>query len=119
VSTTESIGTTHVKICKRCFREFKESEVDVVDVSLVMELTDCLDSRFRGNDKEDRGNDRGGYENNRWKTDIGVEDINDLCPQCREELGVMDLLGFGLWGRADCHGVRLRWAFQNDQGCSG
>jgi len=27
---------------------------------------------------------------------IGVEDINDLCPQCREELGVMDLPGFGL-----------------------
>jgi hypothetical protein len=35
-----------------------------------------------------RGNDRG-------DTDIGVEDINDLCPQCREELGVMDLPGFG------------------------
>lgn len=24
--------------------------------------------------------------------DIGVEDINDLCPRFREELGVMDLL---------------------------
>jgi len=22
--------------------------------------------------------------------------VNDLCPQCREELGVMDLLEFGL-----------------------
>ena len=31
------------------------------------------------------GNDRGGTD----------EDIDDLCPQCREELGVMDLLGFG------------------------
>jgi len=25
---------------------------------------------------------------------IGVEDINDLCPQCREKLGVMELLVF-------------------------
>jgi len=28
--------------------------------------------------------------------DLGIEDINDMCPECREELGVMDLLGFGL-----------------------
>ncbi len=55
-----------------------------------------LDSRFHGNDKEDRGNDREGYGNDRGETDIGVDDINDLCPQCREELGVMDLLRFGL-----------------------
>ena len=26
--------------------------------------------------------------------DIGVEDINNLCPECREESGVMNLLGF-------------------------
>jgi len=61
--------------CKRCFREFEESEeseVDVVDVSLAMELAGIF----------------------LWNIDI--EDINDLCPQCREELGVMDLLGFGL-----------------------
>ena len=58
-----------MKTCKRCFREF---EVDVVDVSPETELADIL------------------------LRDIGVEDINDLCPQCREELGVMDLLGFGL-----------------------
>ena len=49
---------------------------------------DYLDARFRGNDNEDHGNDRG-------ETDIGVEDFNDLCPQCREELGVMNLQGFG------------------------
>ena len=78
-----------MKTCKRCFREFEESESDVVDVSPATELEDYLDSRFHGNDKENRGNDRG-------KTDIGVEDVNDLCPQRREELGVMDLLGFGL-----------------------
>ena len=62
----------NVKICKRCFREFEESEVDVVDVSPSTELAEIM------------------------LQDIGVEDINDLCPQCREELGVMDLLGFGL-----------------------
>ena len=61
-----------MKTCKRCFREFEESEVDVVDVSPATELVDIL------------------------LLDIGVEDINDLCSQCREELGVMDLLGFGL-----------------------
>ena len=67
-----------MKTRKRCFREFEESKIDVVDVSPATEL----DSRLRGNDK--------------GETDIGVEDINDLCPQCREELGAMDLLGFGL-----------------------
>ena len=61
-----------MKICKRCFREFDESEVDVVDVSPATELADI------------------------FLRDIGVEDINDLCTQCREELGVMNLLGFGL-----------------------
>ena len=25
----------------------------------------------------------------------GVEDINDFCPQCREEFGIVNLLGFG------------------------
>ena len=45
------------------------------------ELADYVDSRFHGNDKEDRGNDR-------READIGVEDINDLCPECREEFGV-------------------------------
>jgi len=61
-----------MKTCKNCFKEFEESEVDVVDVSPATELAEIM------------------------LQDIGVEDINDLCPQCREELGVMDLLGFGL-----------------------
>ncbi len=69
-----------VKTCKLCFREFDQSEADVVDVSPAAELGDYVDSRLRGND--------------RGETDIGVEDINDLCPQCREEMGVMHLLGF-------------------------
>ena len=71
LSGEERPGDLLMKICKICFREFEESEVDVVDVRPATELADI---RFR---------------------DIGVEDINDLCPQCREELGVMDLLGFG------------------------
>ncbi len=49
---------------------------------------DYLDSRFHGNDRGDHGNGRG-------ETDIGIEDINDLCPRCIEEFGVMTLLGFG------------------------
>jgi len=61
-----------LKTCKRCFREFEESEVDLLDVSPATELADI------------------------FLRDIGLEDINDLCLQCREELGVMDLLGFGL-----------------------
>lgn len=58
-----------MKTCKRCFREFEE---DDIDISPTEELGDF------------------------FLQDIGVEDINDLCPQCREDLGVMNLLGFGL-----------------------
>ena len=39
-----------------------------------------MDSRFDGDD--------------RGETDIGTDDINDLCPRCREELGVIKFLGF-------------------------
>ena len=35
------------------------------------------------------------HGNDRGETDIGIEDINDICPECGEELGVMNLLGFG------------------------
>ena len=59
------------KTCKRCFREFEE-EIQDADLNHVMELADIM------------------------LRDRGIYDINDLCPQCREELGVMDLLGFGL-----------------------
>jgi len=57
--------------CKRCFREFEESEADVLGVSPATELADI------------------------FLEDIGIEGINDLCPQCRDELGAMNLLGFG------------------------
>lgn len=59
-----------MKICKRCFGEFDGE--DVLDASPAAELADIM------------------------LRDIGVDDINDLCSQCREELGVMDMLGFGL-----------------------
>ncbi len=39
-----------MKICKRYFGEFEESEVDVVDVSPATELADYVDSRFHGNE---------------------------------------------------------------------
>ena len=43
-----------MRTCKRCFREFDESEVDVLGVSPATELADI------------------------FLQDIGVEDINDL-----------------------------------------
>jgi len=58
-----------MKICKQCFREFEEEDIDI---SPPEELA------------------------NIFLQDLGVEDINDLCPQCREELGVINILGFGL-----------------------
>jgi len=58
-----------MKTCKRCFREFEE---DDQYMSPAEELADIF------------------LEN------IGVEeDINDLCPQCREELGEVSILGVG------------------------
>lgn len=60
-----------MKTCKRCFREFDEEEVLDANVSPAIGLADIM------------------------LRDLGIEDINDLCPQCREKLGVMDLLGFG------------------------
>jgi len=60
-----------LKTCRRCFREFEEEEVLDVDASPATELADIM------------------------LRDIGIEDINDLCPDCREELGVINLLGFG------------------------
>lgn len=55
-----------MQTCKRCFREFEE---DGIDISPPEELADIV------------------------LLDTGTEDINDLCPQCREELGLMSLMG--------------------------
>ncbi|MEA2015033.1 MAG: hypothetical protein U9N38_07010 [Thermodesulfobacteriota bacterium] len=59
-----------MKICKRCFREFDEE--DIVDVSPATELANIM------------------------LRDIVIENVSNLCPQCREELGVINLPGFGL-----------------------
>jgi hypothetical protein len=59
-----------LKTCKRCLREFEEDLG--TDISPANELADVM------------------------LQDLGIDDINNLCPQCREELGVMNLLGFGL-----------------------
>jgi hypothetical protein len=58
-------GDMKVKICNRCFREFAEDEHYAIPVE---EFADIF---LRD-----------------------IEDINSLCPQCREELGIVNLLGF-------------------------
>ncbi len=58
-----------IKKCKMCFREF-EGE-DVWEDSPAMELGDI------------------------FARNTGIEDISDLCPECKEELGVINFLGFG------------------------
>ncbi len=57
-----------MKICKRCFQEFTEDEN--LYQSPAAELADIFS------------------ESN------GDESVKDLCPQCREELGVLNLMGF-------------------------
>ena len=57
-----------MKTCKRCFQKFYEE--DVLDVSLETELAEI------------------------FIEDIGIVDINDLCPECREEFVVRNLLVF-------------------------
>ena len=57
-----------MKLCKKCFREFDEN--DNTEDSPARELGDIFIS------------------------DIGDVDIKDICPECREELGIVNLLGF-------------------------
>jgi hypothetical protein len=57
-----------MKLCKRCFREFDEDEGS--DYSPVRELGDIFIS------------------------DISDDAVDDLCPECREELGAMNIMGF-------------------------
>ena len=52
-----------MKICKRCFREFDE-----------MEDSDSSPAENLGNI---------------FLRDIGIDDISNLCPDCREQLGVI------------------------------
>jgi len=58
-----------MKTCKKCFREFQE---DDESVSLAEELADI------------------------FHQDIEGYAVKDLCPQCREDLGIVNILGFGM-----------------------
>jgi len=57
-----------MKLCKRCFREFDEGEY--LEYSPARGLGDIFIS------------------------DVGDVDVESICPECREELGVMNLMGF-------------------------
>jgi len=54
-----------MKTCKRCSREFDQSKYDIIPSTEPADI---------------------------FLKDLGVEDINDLCPECMEELGVKNLL---------------------------
>lgn len=58
-----------MKICRVCHRKFDEEAIQ--DYSPAGELADILLSS------------------------LGVESVDDICPDCREELGVLGLLGLG------------------------
>jgi hypothetical protein len=55
-------------LCKRCFKEFDEDES--VDYSPARKLGDIFISN------------------------VGNVEVEDLCPECREGFGLMNLLGF-------------------------
>jgi hypothetical protein len=57
-----------MKLCKKCFRKFDEN--DKMEDSPARELGDIFIS------------------------DIGDVDIKDICLECREELGIINLMGF-------------------------
>lgn len=57
-----------MKRCKKCFREFDDNES--LDYTPARDLGDIFISN------------------------IGDVDVKDICPNCREELGIMNLMGF-------------------------
>ena len=57
-----------MKACKKCYREFDDNEN--VDYDHARDLADIFIS------------------------DIGDVDVEGLCTDCREELGIMNLMGF-------------------------
>ena len=59
-----------MKLCKKCFREFDEN--DNMEENPARELGDIFIS------------------------DIGKVDIEEICPECREDLGIINLMGFRL-----------------------
>ncbi|PIP37227.1 MAG: hypothetical protein COX20_02255 [Desulfobacterales bacterium CG23_combo_of_CG06-09_8_20_14_all_52_9] len=58
-----------MKICKRCFQEFDENEYSYDNPAEA--LTDI------------------------FLESAGAENSRDVCPPCREELGMSNLMGFG------------------------
>jgi hypothetical protein len=57
-----------LKLCKRCFKEFDEDKG--VEYSPARELGDIFISA------------------------VGDVDVEDICPECREGLGIMNIMGF-------------------------
>ena len=57
-----------MKLCKKCFREFDEN--DKMEESPAREL------------------------GNIFISEISDIDIEDICPECREEIGIINLMGF-------------------------
>lgn len=64
-----------MKICKNCFQEFEDLYLPEASPALV--LGEIFLASVGGDDS-------------------GAHDAQDLCPDCREKLGVSNLLGFGL-----------------------
>lgn len=58
-----------MKICRVCHREFDEEAIQ--DYSPAEELADIL------------------------LPSLGIESIDNICPDCREEVGILGLLGLG------------------------
>jgi len=58
-----------MKICTQCFREFEEDNDGPSPADVLGQI--CVDTMENGEDR-------------------------CLCPRCREELGVLNLLGFGM-----------------------
>jgi hypothetical protein len=57
-----------MKTCKRCFRQFED--IEGTEYTPARDLGDIFISG------------------------IGDVDVKDICPDCREELGMMNLIGF-------------------------
>jgi hypothetical protein len=63
-----------MKICQKCFQEFEDTSV--TSVSPVDVLGKIFLEAVRSNNP-------------------GIQDDRNLCPACREKLGIGNLLGFG------------------------
>lgn len=57
-----------MRLCKRCFKKFDEN--DNIGINPPKEL------------------------GNLFLKSIGINDTDDLCPECKERLGIINILGF-------------------------